>query len=143
VTLTPEEQASRRAAMQELMTSTRYMSSLGLVVEEWSEEGVRMRLPFNERLTNDGAVHHGGAVASLMDSVGAGAVWAGHDFDKGVRAATISMTVNYTGAAPGSDLIGEAQCVRRGRDLSFSEMRITDPDGRLVATGSLVYRIVP
>ena len=74
MTLTPEEQASRRAAMQELMTSTRYMRSLGLVVEEWSEEGVRMRLPFNERLTNDGIVHHGGAVASLMDSVGAAAV---------------------------------------------------------------------
>ena len=143
MTLTPEEQASRRAAMQEIMTGTRYMGSLGLVVETWSEDGVRMRLPFNERLTNDGAVHHGGVLASLMDSVGAGAVWAGHDFDKGVRAATISMTVNYTGAAPGSDLIGEAQSVRRGRDLSFSEIRVTDPDGKLVATGSLVYRIVP
>jgi uncharacterized protein (TIGR00369 family) len=143
VTLSPTEQAERRAAMRDLMVRTNFMGSLGLVVEEWSEHGVRMRLPFDERLTNDGAVYHGGAVASLMDSTGAGAVWAGHDFDKGVRAATVSMTVNYTGAARGVDLIGEAQCVRRGRELSFSEIRITDPDGKLVATGSLVYRIVP
>jgi uncharacterized protein (TIGR00369 family) len=141
--LTPEEQAQRRASMREIFLRTNYMKGLGLVIEEWSEDGVRMRLPFDERLTNDGDVYHGGAVASLMDSTGAGAVWAGHDFDKGMRAATVSMTVNYTGAAVRSDLIGEARCVRRGRDLAFSEIRVSDPDGKLVALGTLVYRIVP
>ena len=141
--LSSEEQTKRRAAMRDIMTRTNFMGGLGLVIEDWSEQGVRMRLPFDERLTNDGAVYHGGAVASLMDSTGAGAVWAGHDFDKGTRAATVSMTVNYTGAAIKADLIGEARCLRRGRDLAFSEIRITDPDGKLVATGSLVYRIVP
>jgi uncharacterized protein (TIGR00369 family) len=141
--LTPEEQAERRASMRDLFLRTNYMKGLGLVVEKWSEDGVRIRLPFDERLTNDGAVYHGGAVASLMDSTGAGAVWAGHDFDKGLRAATVSMTVNYTGAAVRTDLIGEARCVRRGRDLAFSEIRVSDPDGKLVALGTLVYRIVP
>jgi acyl-coenzyme A thioesterase PaaI-like protein len=33
--------------------------------------------------------------------------------------------------------------VKRGRDLSFSEIRVEDPEGALVATGTLVYRIVP
>lgn len=141
--LTPEEQAERRTSMRDVFLRTNYMKGLGLVIEEWSEDGVRMRLPFDERLTNDGAVYHGGAVASLMDSTGAGAVWAGHDFDKGLRAATVSMTVNYTGAAVRSDLIGEGRCVRRGRDLAFSEIRVSDPDGKLVALGTLVYRIVP
>ncbi|MGH9211107.1 MAG: PaaI family thioesterase, partial [Acidimicrobiales bacterium] len=74
--LTPEEQAQRRAAMRDIMTRTNFMSGLGLVIEEWSETGVRMRLPFDEKLTNDGAVYHGGSVASLVDSAGAGAVWA-------------------------------------------------------------------
>lgn len=129
--------------MRDLMLRTNFMKGLGLVIEEWSENGVRMRLPFDERLTNDGSVYHGGAVASLMDSTGAGAVWAGHDYDNGMRAATVSMTVNYTGAAVRTDLIGEARCVRRGRDLSFSEIQIRDPDGKLIATGTLVYRIVP
>ncbi|MGH9026769.1 MAG: PaaI family thioesterase [Acidimicrobiia bacterium] len=141
--LSPEEQTERRAAMRDLMLRTNFMKGLGLVIEEWSENGVRMRLPFDERLTNDGSVYHGGAVASLMDSTGAGAVWAGHDYDNGMRAATVSMTVNYTGAAVRTDLIGEARCVRRGRDLSFSEIQIRDPDGKLIATGTLVYRIVP
>ena len=140
--LTDEEQQRRRDAMRDIMTSTPYIGGLGVLVERWDAEGVRLRLPFAERLTNDGVVYHGGVVASLVDTAGASSVFAGHDFDKGARAATVSMTVNYTGAARSSDLVVDATCVRRGRDLSFAEIRVSDGDGRLVATGSLVYRIV-
>ena len=140
--LSDEEQDDRRVAMRDIMVGTPYIGGLGIVVERWDAEGVRLRMPFDARLTNDGVVYHGGAVASLVDTAGACAVFAGHDFDKGARAATVSMTVNYTGAARRADLIADASCVKRGRDLNFSDIRITDPDGRLVATGSLVYRIV-
>jgi uncharacterized protein (TIGR00369 family) len=141
--LSDEEQAARRKAACDVMLGSPYISGLNLHVERWDEEGVRMRMPFDARFTNDGKTYHGGAVAALFDTTGAAAVWAGHDFDKGARAATVSMTINYTGAARGVDLIGEGSCVRRGRDLSFSEIRVSDPDGKLVATGTLVYRIVP
>jgi len=143
VPLTDEEQQARRAAMRDIMTATPYIRSLGIVVEEWSPDGVRVRLPFREELSNDGVVYHGGAIASLIDTTGAAAVWAGHDFDRGVRAATVSMTVNYLGAARQSDLLGEARCLKRGRDLSFVEITVRDADGRAVADASLVYRIVP
>ncbi len=137
-----DEQRERRAAMRAVMLSSKFIEHLGVVVERWDEQGVRLRLPFAEHLTNDGVVFHGGAVSSLVDTAGAAAVWAGHDFDKGVRAATVSMTVNYTGAGRGTDLVADAVCVRRGRDLSFAEIRVVDLDDRLVATGTLVYRIV-
>jgi uncharacterized protein (TIGR00369 family) len=140
--LSDEEQRERRRAMRDVMLTSRFIAELGIVAERWDEDGIRLRLPFAERLTNDGTVFHGGAVSALVDTAGASAVWAGHDFDKGVRAATVSLTVNYTGAGRGTDLFADAVCVRRGRDLSFADIRVTDPDGRLVATGSLVYRIV-
>ena len=137
------EQTRRRQAMRAVMVGTPYIDGLGVVAERWEPDGVRLRIPFDKRLTNDGEVYHGGAVASLVDTAGAAAVWAGHDFDNGARAATISITVNYTGAARRADLVAEATCVRRGRELSFAEIRVSDPDGKLVATGTLVYRIVP
>ena len=56
--------------------------------------------------------------------------------------ATVSMTVNYVGRAQG-DLLASARCLKRGRDLNFSEIRVDDTNGTLVATGTLVYRIVP
>jgi uncharacterized protein (TIGR00369 family) len=143
VSLSDEEQARWRATFREQMTRTPYIGGLGIVIEEWSPEGARLRLPFDAQLTNDGTAYHGGVVASLVDTAGAAAVWAGHDFDKGVRAATVSLTVNYTGAGRGTDLVADAVCVKRGKDLAFSEIRVADAEGRGVATATLVYRIVP
>jgi len=139
----PRSNDEKRAALRELMFTTPYISRLGISADRWEPEGVQLRLPFKEELTNDGNVHHGGALASLMDTAGAASVWAGHDFEKGIRAATVSMTINYTGSAPGVDLLADAVCVKRGRDLAFSEITITGADGKPVATGTLVYRIVP
>jgi uncharacterized protein (TIGR00369 family) len=134
------EQQEWRARMRDVMVKTRFIAGMGTVVDEWSEDGVRLRVPFAEHLTNDGKEYHGGAIAALMDTAGASAVWAGHDFDRGLKASTVSMTVNYTGRAKG-DLIAIARCVKRGRDTHFSEIRVEDPNGTLVATGTLVYRI--
>lgn len=142
VTLSEKEQDEWRARFRELMVGTRFIRSLGVEVERWSPEEVALRLPFAERLTNDGKEYHGGAIGALIDTAGAAAVWAGHDFDKGLRASTVSLTVNYTGRGEG-DLLAIARCIKRGRDLSFSEIQVEDTRGVLVATGSLVYRITP
>lgn len=141
--LTEEQQQQSRQAVQGFMFKTPYIEGMGMVAEQWNEEGVRIRLPFEKKLSNDGRVFHGGAIASLMDTAGAAAVWAGHDFEKGAKAATVNMAINYLGAAYESDLIADAVCVKRGKELAFSEIRITDPEGKPVASGTLVYRIVP
>ena len=142
MTLTEDEQREWRARMRDVMTRSTFIASLGIEAERWSEDGIRLRMPFAENVTNDGKEYHGGAVASLIDTAGASAVWAGHDFDKGLRASTVSLTVNYVGRGEG-DLLAHARCVKRGRDLAFSEIRVEDEKGTLVATGTLVYRIVP
>jgi uncharacterized protein (TIGR00369 family) len=142
VTLDETEQLKWRARMRKLMVGTRFIESLGVTVVTWEPDEVVLRVPFDEKLTNDGKEYHGGAIAALMDTTGAAAVWAGHDYDKGLRASTVSMTVNYVGRAQG-DLLATARCVKRGRDLNFSEIRVDDTNGTLVATGTLVYRVVP
>jgi uncharacterized protein (TIGR00369 family) len=143
MSLTEQEQERWRATLRDQMTRTPYIGGLGIVIEEWSPIRARLRLPFAEHLTNDGKAYHGGVVASLVDTAGAAAVWAGHDFDKGMRAATVSLTVNYTGSGRRADLVADAVCVKRGKDLAFSEIRVTDAGERAVATATLVYRIVP
>jgi uncharacterized protein (TIGR00369 family) len=138
-----DENERLRTTFRDRMTRTPYIGGLRITVEEWSPEGARLRLPFAPELTNDGQAFHGGVIASLVDTAGAAAVWAGHDFAKGMRAATVSLTVNYTGAGRGTDLVADAVCVKRGKDLAFSEIRVADTDGRGIATATLVYRIVP
>jgi len=71
--LTDEEQQSRRAAVAQFMPTTPYLKELGIVMEVFEPDHARIRLPFREDLTNDGAVYHGGVIAAVLDTAGAAA----------------------------------------------------------------------
>jgi uncharacterized protein (TIGR00369 family) len=140
--LTEDEQNARRQAIPKVMVTTPYISGLGLVFDRYEPDDVVVRLPFDEALTNDGSYYHGGVIAAVIDTAGAAAAWSNHDFDKGARASTVSMTVQYVGAAKRSDLICSARTVKRGKELTFTEITAADDAGRTVAHAVQTYRIV-
>lgn len=140
--LSEEEQHRRRQAIKAVFPSTPFMSGLGIVFDRYEPDDVVVRLPFREDLTNDGEVYHGGVIATMLDTAGAAAAWSNHDFDKGARAATVSLAIQYLGAARRSDLVCHGRAVRRGRELIFTEVTAADGDGTVVAHALQTYRIV-
>jgi uncharacterized protein (TIGR00369 family) len=140
--LTDEEQQARRQAVPTIMPKTPYLQGLGIVFDRYDPDEVTIRLPFRPDLTNDGTYYHGGVVAAVMDTAGAAAAWSNHDFDKGARASTISLSVQYVGACKRSDLLCHARTVRRGKELTFTEITASDADGAVVAHAVQTYRIV-
>lgn len=141
-TLSEKEQQKRRQAVKDLMPKTPFIGWLGIVFDRYEPDDVVLRVPFREELTNDGTYYHGGVVASAIDTAGAAAVWSNHDFDKGQRASTVSVSIQYTGACKQSDLVCHAACIRRRRELSFAEITATDAEGAVVAHAVQTYRIV-
>ncbi len=131
----------KRAAIADIMPKTPFIGGLGIVFDRYEPDDVTLRLPFREDLTNDGVVYHGGVVAAVIDTAGAAAAWSNHDFERGAKASTVSMTVNYVGACRQSDLLCHARTVRRARELIFLEINATDADGRIVASAIQTYRI--
>jgi len=140
--LTEDEQEQRRQVIPKVFPATPFMQWLDVRFETYEHDHVVLRLPFREELTNDGVVYHGGVIASMLDSAGAAAAWSNHDFGKGTRASTGSMTVQYLGACKRSDLVCTARAVKRGRELIFTEITANDADGNLVAHALQTYRIV-
>ena len=140
--LTDDEQGQRRAAVRDIFPTTPFIKLLGMVVERFEPDDVVMRLPFNADLTNDGVVYHGGVVASALDTAGALAAWSNHDFDKGARASTVDMSIQYLGAAKKSDLLVHGHAIKRGRELIFTDITATDDNGIVVARALQTYRIV-
>lgn len=136
-----DEQVRRRLLIRDLMPTTPFLGWLGIVFDRYEPDDVVLRLPFRPDLTNDGTYFHGGVIASVIDTAGAAAAWSNHDFDKGTRAATVSMSVQYVGAAKRSDLICEARTVSRRRELIFTEIKATDAAGAVVAHAVQTYRI--
>jgi uncharacterized protein (TIGR00369 family) len=140
--MTDDEQRRRRAAVAEMMPITPYLSGLGIRIERYEPDEATVRLPFRDDLTNDGTYYHGGVIASVIDTTGALAAWSNHDFDRGMRASTIAMSIQYVGACKRSDLVCRARAVKRGKELTFCEITATDADGAIVAHGLQTYRIV-
>jgi uncharacterized protein (TIGR00369 family) len=139
--LTDQQQHERRQAVRDLMLTTPFIGGLGIVFERYQPDDVTIRLPFRKDLTNDGTYFHGGVIASVMDTAGAAAAWSNHDFDKGMRASTVAMSIQYTGAAKGCDLLCHARTARRRKELTFTEITASDADGNVVAHAVQTYRI--
>ena len=140
--LSEEQQHQRRQAVRDLMPTTPFLAGLGIVFERYDPDAATIRLPFREDLTNDGTFFHGGVIASVVDTAGAAAAWSNHDFDKGMRASTVAMSIQYVGAAKRSDLVCHARTVSRRKELTFTEITATDADGNVVAHAVQTYRIV-
>ena len=119
-----------------------FQKLLGIEVVEVIAERAIVCLPFRPDLTGGNNPFHGGSISSLLDLTGALAAWSGHNPENGMRAATVSMTVNYLAAAQGKDIIATANVVKRGKELIFSEVSIYEKESRkLIANGSMIYRI--
>jgi uncharacterized protein (TIGR00369 family) len=142
VELSEEQQLAFRRAVPDTMLRTPYLSWLGLRFEEYGPDRVTLRLVFRQDLTNDGTYYHGGVIAAVLDTAGAASAWSNHDFSKGTRSSTVSMTIQYVGAAKKSDLLCHARTVRRGKELTFTEITATDDSGSVVAQALQTYRIV-
>ncbi|MCP4434811.1 MAG: PaaI family thioesterase [Actinomycetia bacterium] len=137
-----ETQRAMRAAIPKTFMGTPFMNGMGIQFDRYEPDDVVIRLPFREDLTNDGIFYHGGVIATVIDTAGAAVTWSNHDFDKGTRASTVSMTVQYVGAAKKSDLLCHATTVKRGKELTFTEITATDADGKVIAHAVQTYRIV-
>ncbi len=139
--LSEAEQRERRAAIPGIFAKTPFLAWLGLEVERYEPDDVMTRLPFRVELSNDGKTYHGGVVGAVIDTTGALAAWSNHDFDRGMRASTVSMALQYLAAASGSDLLCRAQTIRRARELIFTEITASDATGKVLAHGLQTYRI--
>ncbi len=112
---------------------------LGFRLEDVRQDYARIRMPYRPELNQPAGVIHGGAIASLIDTVVVPAV--GSPYDEIPVMLTLSMTVNYTGVLAHEDAVAEGWTTRRGKSIVFCEASVRTDGGELVATGSMVYKV--
>lgn len=118
---------------------TYFPSWIGIEREEIRTDYCRLRLRYRPELNQPGGVVHGGALATLVDTVVVPAVAAVYE----VRPVqlTISMSLNYLSAIGAQDAVAEGWVERRGRSTVFCRAEVRADDAELAVTGSLVYAI--
>ena len=132
---------NRREVIRQFIPSSPLVRHLGLRLESIGDDEATLLLPFRPELATMDDVVHGGAIASLIDTAGMAATWSDDSEPESLAGSTVTLNVNYVSAARGQDLTATASVVKRGRNMVFSEVRVTEPDGRVVATGSVVQRL--
>lgn len=117
---------------------------LGLSFEFWPAEvdptqleGCRVAFPVRDFVYNPHGIAHGGVVATVLD------VSMGHLVNKVCGpSATLEIKVQYLRplTIQPAPAVAQAQFLRRGRSVSFTESRLSDGVGRLVATATATWR---
>ncbi|MDP6375067.1 MAG: PaaI family thioesterase [Pseudomonadales bacterium] len=116
-----------------------YSKHLGAHIEELSEEGARIALPFREGNSNPGGALHGGVYASLS-------VIAAQATARAVLGAeagpfhTVGFQINYLAAAINEGVSVQSRLLRRGKELCFFEATVTSESGRDVSHSTLMIR---
>lgn len=118
---------------------TYFPNVVGLVVEELRTDYCRMRLPYRPELDQPAGVVHGGAIATLIDTVVVPAVGAAYETTRAYM--TLTMDIQYLGAVAGEDAIAEGWVTKRGRSIVFCQAEVTTAGGETAATGTLTYKV--
>jgi uncharacterized protein (TIGR00369 family) len=112
---------------------------VGIQLEEVRRDYARMRLPFRSQLNQPAGVMHGGAIATLIDTVVVPALASG--YSEPHRYLTVDMQIQYMGAIVGEDAVAEGWITKRGRSTVFCRAEVLTAKGGLVAAGTLVYKV--
>jgi uncharacterized protein (TIGR00369 family) len=118
----PNKPISLEKAMNLFMRGVRHSMELGMTLEEISDEGLVLRLPYSDKIVGnpETGVIHGGAITSLMDQACglavAQSIWP--DFD---ISPTIDLRIDYMRAAdPHKDVLAYVTAYRKTRNVVFA-----------------------
>jgi uncharacterized protein (TIGR00369 family) len=135
-----DEEAAARWAGFGNWGRTYFPSLVGLVIEELRTDYCRMRLPFRPELEQPAGVVHGGAIATLLDTVVVPAI--GSAYPPDARYSTIDFHVQYQGALVQEDAVAEGWVTRRGRSIVFCDaVAVGATSGKVIAKASLTYHV--
>jgi uncharacterized protein (TIGR00369 family) len=120
-----------------------FAAQLGMEYADGGDGWVKLRLPFKQENTTMADALHGGAIASLIDTTGSMAAWTTSEIgNPRYFGSTVAVTVNYLSGILGTECVAEGRVLKRGKEIVYSDVRVTAPDGKLCAQGNVIYRIV-
>lgn len=129
--------------MRKVVALVPFAKHLGMELVEASDGYAKLRLRFQRENTTAADALHGGAIASLIDTTGAMAAWTTAEIaTPRYFGSTVGINVNYLSAVIGEDALAEGRVLKRGKEIIYSDVRVTNEAGKLLAQGTVVYRII-
>ena len=95
-------------------------------------------LPYNPNLDQPCGIH-GGVVATLLDTVG---FFASAAVSRSVLLTTSELSMHFLNQALECDLHAEGWVIKAGKRISIAEMRVSEPNGGVIAIGTGTFVVL-
>lgn len=129
--------------MARVIAMTPFMKHLGMEFVEAEQGRAKLKMRYQDENSTAMKALHGGAISSLIDTTGAMAAWTTAEIaTPKYFGSTVGINVNYLSGAIGEDIFAEGRVLKRGKEIIYSDVRVTNGEGKLLAQGTVVYRIV-
>jgi len=125
-------------ALQSACTST-LVETLGIEFTALGDDFIEARMPVDERTLQPKGFLHGGASAALAETLGgAGAFLC---VDEGTTCVGLEINANHVRPAPRGWVVGRATCLHLGRTTQVWDIKIRDPQDRLICIARLTVAV--
>jgi uncharacterized protein (TIGR00369 family) len=129
--------------MAKAIEVTPFMRHLGMEFVEADDGYAKLKMRFQKENSTYANALHGGAISSLIDTTGAMAAWTTAEImTPKYFGSTVGINVNYLSGAIGEDIFAEGRILKRGKEIIYSDVRVVNGEGKLLAQGTVVYRII-
>jgi uncharacterized protein (TIGR00369 family) len=129
------------AAVQESVRTSPYPALVGMTIAELELDRCRIELTLrNDHLQPFGIVH-GGVLATLIDTATFWAAFLRLPEDAGL--VNVDLKLNYLKAVARGRLHADGECLRAGRQISYTVASVYDENGELVAHGTSTMMALP
>jgi uncharacterized protein (TIGR00369 family) len=120
-----------------------FVAGRGIRVEHMTGGTSRLVMPWKAENADAGGGTHEGAVLALLDTTGAMAAWAETGPGR-YKASTPAIQAQLLCRPPEQDLVAYGRVAQRDGELFWADVEVAthDPAARIVARGTVVYRIL-
>ncbi len=119
------------------------MASLGIEITEIGEDYIIGKMPVDHRTVQPMGLLHGGASASLAETLGSVAsLLCVPDLETHAPVG-IELNISHLKSAKGKHVTGKVTPIKIGKRLHFWNIDINDPEGNPVAVARLTTMIIP
>ncbi|MGH9025648.1 MAG: PaaI family thioesterase [Acidimicrobiia bacterium] len=132
-----------RDALKARAMETPLHQLLGFRFVESDDGSFVVEMPVDEAALNQTGNLHGGAIATLIDVVGGSTAARASAFQPGENTlVTADLHVRYLGRPRGDWVRGKGTVLHAGRSLIVVEVKVTDPEGRVIASADFSSMVV-
>lgn len=128
-------------ALRESVKQAPYPNLIGMTIASIELDRCRIDLDLGERHLQPFGIVHGGVLATLIDTA---TFWAGFmRLPEDAGLVNVDLKLNYLKAVVGGQLRAEGECLRAGRQISYTTASVYDASGELVAHGTSTLMALP